>query len=383
MFSAGQTQTRPRARMCEKVVLMKQFLSAGLLIVMAVVPTGCRPAGADASAGGGGPPPTQVVAVAASVQTVAENLSLVGTLAANESVELKSEIDGVVQEILFTEGARVQAGDLLVRLDDSKLSAAVVEAEANFKLSLANHQRAQQLLQDKLISQQEYDQAAATFSVNEAGLELKRRQLKDTRIHAPFAGTISARSISPGQVITRSTTLTWLIDLDPMKAEVTVPERFLGQVQQGQKLAFVVAAFPDRKFTGEVYFISPFVDPATRTALVKALIPNPDAMLKPGMFASMDLTLTLRKEAVVVPESALLQGAERTTVYVVDQENKAQIRPVRPGVRMAGVVEILEGVKAGETVIIEGLQKVRPGGQVAVVAPDAASPAPPARDGPR
>jgi membrane fusion protein, multidrug efflux system len=382
MFSAGQTQTRPRARMCEKVVLMKQFLSAGLLIVMAVVPTGCRPAGADASAGGGGPPPTQVVAVAASVQTVAENLSLVGTLAANESVELKSEIDGVVQEILFTEGARVQAGDLLVRLDDSKLSAAVVEAEANFKLSLANHQRAQQL-QDKLISQQEYDQAAATFSVNEAGLELKRRQLKDTRIHAPFAGTISARSISPGQVITRSTTLTWLIDLDPMKAEVTVPERFLGQVQQGQKLAFVVAAFPDRKFTGEVYFISPFVDPATRTALVKALIPNPDAMLKPGMFASMDLTLTLRKEAVVVPESALLQGAERTTVYVVDQENKAQIRPVRPGVRMAGVVEILEGVKAGETVIIEGLQKVRPGGQVAVVAPDAASPAPPARDGPR
>jgi membrane fusion protein, multidrug efflux system len=201
-------------------------------------------------------------------------------------------------------------------------------------------------------------------------VELKKRQLADARIYAPFEGTISARNVSPGQVITKATALTWLIDLDPMKAEVNVPERFLGQLQTGQKLEFSVAAFAGRKFTGEVYFISPFVEGATRTALVKALIANPDGQLKPGMFASMDLTLTLRENAVVIPEGALLQSGDRTTILVVDAEQKAQIRPVKPGVRLAGVVEIIEGLKAGEMVIVEGLQKARPGGAVKVVSPE-------------
>lgn len=340
-----------------------------VVLAFAVLAGGCKNDSTGAGAVSSGPPPVQVVAVAAKVQPVAETLSLVGTLAANESVEVKAETDGVVEEILFKEGEQAKKGELLVRLDETKLAAAVAEAEANFKLSRANFDRARQLLKDQLISQQEFDQAAATFAVNEAGLELKRRQLADARIYAPFEGTVSARNVSPGQVITKATTLTWLIDLDPMKAEVNVPERFLGQVRVGQQIAFAVAAFPDRKFTGEVYFVSPYVDETTRTALVKALIPNPDGVLKPGMFASMDLTLTLRKEAVVIPETALIQGGERTTVYVVDQEQKAQIRPVKPGVRMAGMVEILEGVKAGEMVITEGLQKARPGGVVKVAPP--------------
>lgn len=330
----------------------------------ALLHAGCDNKPEAAKGPAGGPPPTQVVVATARVQSVAETLSLVGSLAANESVELKAEIDGVIQDIRFKEGERVKKGDLLVVLDESKLAAAVTEGEANFKLSQANFDRAKQLLKDKLISQQEFDQTAATFSVNEAGLELKRRELKDTRIFAPFAGTISARTVSPGQVITKSTTLTWLIDLDPVKAEVNVPERFLGQLKTGQKIEFAVAAFPDRKFSGEVYFVSPFVDNATRTAQVKARIPNPDGLLKPGMFASMDLTLTLRSEAVVIPESALMQSGDRTTVYVVDAAQTAQIRPVKPGVRMAGIVEIEQGVKAGEVVIAEGLQKTRPGGPV-------------------
>ncbi len=332
---------------------------------------GCQPdKSADAKAAPAVLPPTQVVAVAAKAQSVAETLSLVGTLAANESVEIKSETDGVVQEILFKEGEQAKKGDLLVRLDESKLAASVAESEANFKLSRANFDRARQLLKDQLISQQEFDQAAATFSVNEAGLGLKKRELADTRIYAPFEGTVSARTVSPGQVISKSTALTWLIDLDPMKAEVNVPERFLGQLQIGQKLEFSVAAFVGRKFNGEVYFISPFVEGATRTALVKARIANPEGILKPGMFASMDLTLTLRENAVVIPEGALLQSGDRTTILVVDAEQKAQIRPVKPGVRLAGVVEIIEGLKVGEMVIVEGLQKARPGGVVKVVTPE-------------
>ncbi len=334
-------------------------------IAAALLFAGCeKKAPADGGPAAGGPPPTRVIVATAVTRPVAETLSLVGTLAPHESVELQSETEGIVQEIRFEEGQPVRKGDLLVVLDESKAAAALAEAEAYFKLSRANHERAKQLLADKLISQQEFDQAAATFNVNEAGVALKRRQLRDARIRAPFDGVMGARQVSPGQVITKSTTLTWVVDLDPIRAEVQVPERFLGELKAGQKIEFAVAAFPGRRFGGEVYFISPFVDNATRTALVKAFIPNPDGELKPGMFAGMELTLRLKDKAVVIPEAALMQSGDRTTVYVVDKEQKAQMRPVKSGVRMAGVVEITEGLGEGETVIVEGLQKTRPGGPV-------------------
>ncbi len=148
-------------------------------------------------AGPTGPPVVQVVAVEARRQPVAETLSLVGSVAAKEMVDIKSETDGVVQEIRFQEGQRMEKGQLLVQLDESKLAATLAEAEANFKLSRANGERAQQLYKDKLISQQEFDQAAATFSMTQASLDLKKRELKDTRIYAPFSGVVGARYVSP------------------------------------------------------------------------------------------------------------------------------------------------------------------------------------------
>ena len=153
-----------------------------------------------------------------------------------------------MQEILFKEGQSVNRGDLLVRLDETKFAATLAEAEANFKLSQANYDRAKQLLDEKLISRQEFDQTAAQFQVNRAGLDLMQRQLKDTRIHAPFEGVMGARQISPGQVISKNTTLSWLVDLDPIKVEVSVPERYLSQIAIGQAIEFGVAAFPNDRF---------------------------------------------------------------------------------------------------------------------------------------
>jgi membrane fusion protein (multidrug efflux system) len=241
-------------------------------------------------------------------------------------------------------------------------------------LSQANYDRARQLLQDKLISQQEFDQAASTHAVNEASADLKRRQLKDARIYAPFAGIVGARQISPGQVITRSSTLTWLVDLETVKVEVTVPERFLRQVAIGQPLEFSVAAYPDEKFRGEVYFISPQIVEATRTALVKARIPNADAKLRGGMFASMELTLQVRDSAVVIPEPAIMSNGDNFSVFVVDENSNAQVRPIEVGIRLAGRVEVVKGLNAGERVVVEGVQKLRPGGAVKLAPPDAAAP---------
>jgi membrane fusion protein, multidrug efflux system len=334
--------------------------------------TACKP-----KPGAGGPPGSfavQVVAVEARQQPVTDTLGLVGSIAANEIVEIKSETEGIIQEIHFDEGQKVDKGQLLIRLDDTKLAATVAEAESSFKLSQANFERAKQLSEDRLISRQEFDQASATFDLNRATLELKRRQLKDTRIHAPFAGITAARHVSPGQVIARETVLTVLVDLDPVKVEVNVPERFLQQIRVGLPLEFSVAAFAGEKFRGEVYFVSPQINENLRTALVKARIPNPENKLRGGMFASLDLTLQVREAAIVVPEPAIMSNGDQFSVFVVDADSNAQLRPVQVGLRLAGKAEVVKGLKAGEKVVVEGVQKLRPGAPVKLSPPEAEAP---------
>lgn len=351
-----------------------KFIFVFLLAGAALLTAGCS----KKAARGGGPSgfSVQVVVVEAKRQAVSETLSLVGTIAANEMVEIKSETDGTVEEVLFQEGQAVKKGDLLLRLDETKFSTAAAEAEANFQLSHANHERAQQLFHDKLISRQEFDQIAAQFQANRASLELKKRQWRDARIYAPFNGVVSARAISPGQVISKNTTLTWLVDLDTVKVEVNVPERFLSQLKTGQNIDVGVAAYPGRRFTGRVFFIAPFLEPATRTALVKALIANSTRELRPGMFGNLDLTLSVRENAVVIPEAAISQLLEagRARIYTVSQSNTVQIQVVQLGVRLAGQVEILDGLAGGEKVIVEGVQKVGPGATVRFAPPSAATP---------
>jgi membrane fusion protein (multidrug efflux system) len=349
---------------------------AGLMVaVVGLLMAGCKKSGPAGPGGAGGAAAfaAQAVVVEARMQPVTEGLSLVGSLAADEMVELKSETEGTVQEILFTEGQLVKAGDLLVRLDETKFAAVMAEAEANFKVSAANYERAKKLHEDRLISKQEFEQNAASFQAARASLDLKQRQLKDARIVAPFSGIVSGRRISPGQVIDKNTLLTVLVDLDPVKVEFNVPERFAGQLRVGQRISVKLAAFPGRLFDGEVYFIAPYVDEASRSAQLKARIPNPQGDLKPGMFANLDLALQVKPQAVVVPESSVIASGDRTMVYVVDAQDTAQIRPVRLGLRQAGLVEIVEGLAAGERVVAEGIQKVRPGGKVKASAPAAAA----------
>lgn len=344
-----------------------------LALVALAVLSACKKPDAAKAAGPQTMPPTQVVAVEARRESVAESLSLVGTLTANEWVEIKAELEATVVEIGFDEGKPVTKGQLLFRLDESKLTTALAEAEVNLKLSKVNYDRAQQLLRDKTISQQEFDQLASRYESMQAAIAVRQRELKDTKIHAAFAGVMGARNVSSGQVIKKDTVLGQLVDLNPVKVEVSVPERFLSLLKLDQTIELRVAAFPGRTFKGQVYFIAPQVETSTRTALVKAKIANSDFALKPGMFANLDLTLQLRADAVVVPEPAIMVNADRATLYIVDKDMNAQIRPVKLGVRAAGVVEILSGVEAGQLVIVEGVQKVRPGAKVKPAGPEAAA----------
>lgn len=343
-------------------------------ILAATVVSGCKKAdsaAAGAKAGGFG---VQVVAVPVRNQAVSESVSLVGSVVPNEMIEVKSETDGIVREIRFQEGERVAKGELLVSLDDTKAVAQLNESAARQKLAQTSLARVDQLYQGRLIAQAEYDTATAEAAEKAAVVDVKRRELKDTRVIAPFAGITGARLISPGQVINKASTLTWLVDLDTVKVEVEVPERYLSQLKIGQPVEFRVAAFPKDSFKGEVYFIAPQLNAATRTALIKARIPNADAKLRGGMFANLDLSLQLRDSALVIPEPAIINNGDITMVFAITSTNTAVMKPVKTGIRLAGRVEILSGLAEGEMVVVEGVQKLRPGVPVILSAPSAAAP---------
>lgn len=342
---------------------ISSLVQIGLVALVATAGAGCG----KKAKGPGGPPPGTAMRVRAETALVGpleESIALVASVSANESIEVKSEVDGLVHSVNFKEGQPVQKGDLLVTLDQSKLAATVAQAEANFRLAQLTRERAETMLKNDTISQQEYDQATSTFQVNEATLELSRQQLKDTKVTAPFEGITGARLVSPGQVISKSTVLTTLVDVTPVKVEIQVPERFLGQLKIGQAIAFRVPAYPGETFRGEVYFINSQVDLASRTVLVKATQANEDGRLRPGMYGSLDLILVAKDAAVTVPESAVLRNGDQAFLYTISPENTAQMMPVELGSRQPGRVEVLSGLQGGETVIFEGTQKIGPGSPV-------------------
>jgi membrane fusion protein (multidrug efflux system) len=307
---------------------------------------------------------TQVVVVNAEHAPMNESLSLVGIVRANESVDIKAQVAGVIETIGFEEGRPVEKGALLIELDTDKLRASLDQAEANQRLAESKFARARDLAQSRGVTLQELEEASATFDASRANVDFYKRQIEEMRIVAPFSGVIGARLISPGQVVAPQQMLTTIVDLDPVKVELNVPQQSINRVEIGEKIELRVPALPGEKFAGEVYFIAPQLDPMTGAGVVKARVKNADVRLKPGMFANLDLTLKIKEASVTIPEPCLIPQGEEAMVYTVDEQMIARMRRVRPGLRKAGRVEILEGLAPGERVILEGWQKMRPGGKV-------------------
>lgn len=343
--------------------MILRHLLYSMIVLTVVAAAGCGP---DKKAAGKmmGGFPTSVVAAPVTQEKIEDRISLVGNLQADESVEIKNQIAGVIEEIGFSEGQAVKQGQMLFMIDASKLKASLSQAQANLGLAQTTFDRLSTLIKANAISQQEYDQAQSDLQSRKAQIELINAQLKEAIISATFDGVMGERKVSLGQFVNQGTTLTYLIQQNPMKAEFRIPERFLGQLKEGQGIEVRVAAYPDDSFKGEVYFIDPQVEELTRTALIKAKLPNPEGKLKRGMFANLNLIVSTREQALVVPETALIPKSEDVFVFVVDGENKAQMKKVKVGIRLVGKVEILEGLKAGDNVIVEGYQKIGPGSLV-------------------
>lgn len=293
-----------------------------------------------------------------------ETLNLVGSLAANESAEIRPELAGVIRRIDFEEGGVVQSGDPMLHLDDTELQAQLAQVEARFELARLNVERSGNLSESRTIPQSEYDRARSEFAATEAERRLLRTRLDRTVLRAPFDGTAGSRTLSPGDYVTPSVVITTVNDLSRLKVDFQVPERFLAKVRPGSLVTASVRSTltgEAKAIAGRVYFVSSTIDRLTRSFEVKALLDDPDSSLRPGMFANIRLVLDERAGVLTVPEGALLADGRGLQVILVgerDGQSVARYVPVRTGLRTRGLVEIepLEGdIADGSRVVASGV----------------------------
>lgn len=341
--------------------IQKEKFITILCLLMVLSVSGCLKKAGNKHSGGRA---VNVVAFETKEAPISDKISLVGSMAANEFVEIKSEIDGTIEKINFDEGQFVQKGRVIFQINQKKLQAVLAQAQANLKLAQTTAKRYKALVETKAVSQQEYDQAIATLEANHATVDLSREQLEDAAIEAPFEGVMGERLVSEGQFITKGASLGFLVSQNPMKAKFNVPERFLSKVKIAQNIQIRVAAYPGEYFAGEIYFISPKIDEQTRTALVKATVPNPESKLRAGMFANLDLIIDVRDKAIVIPETALVAMGDTVSVFIIDDENSVTLRLIKTGIRLDGTVEVIDGLSPSERIVTEGHQKLRDGAKV-------------------
>ena len=279
-----------------------------LLLSLAACSGGDAP---DTSEGAGGPPggmALPVEAVTVKAEPLQAGITTVGTLRADESVVIRPEINGRLVAVHFEEGQRVAQGARLFSMDASVTEADLREAQANYENARRGNERATDLGARQLLSRSDVDTARAQLGVTQARVASARAQLEKTTIVAPFNGVIGLREVSVGEVLSPGQALVNLVRLDPMEVDFSLPEGELASVAAGQPVRLTVDAFPGQAFTGEVMAIEPVIDVNSRSAKVRARVPNPDYLLRPGLFARVTLEVgDAGASAIVIPEQALLQ----------------------------------------------------------------------------
>jgi membrane fusion protein (multidrug efflux system) len=321
-----------------------------------------RGGGADA-----GVVPVEVGRVEAT--SIADDAQAVGSVRAHQGVMLRPEVSGRISKINFRDGQRVRRGQLLVQLDDTLQGAQLQQAQAQASIARTNLQRNRELVAQNFVSASVVDQSAAALEVAEAQVALAQAQLARMRIVAPFDGVAGISNVNLGDYVKDGADLVNIEDTSSMWVDFRLAERFLASLKTGQNVEVQLDAMPDRKFTGEVEAIDALLDANGRSLLVRARLRNPGGELRSGMFARARVVFSMRANALVVPEEALVpQGGKQYLVKVVDGPNGkvAQRLEARIGLRLPGKAEILEGVRAGDMVVTAGQARLMRGDAVPV-----------------
>jgi membrane fusion protein (multidrug efflux system) len=301
--------------------------------------------------------PISVDVAAVTTGAVTTRINSVGSLLADKSVTIQPEIAGIVAQVGFSEGSKVQANDILIELDSTILSAELARAEATLALQQQNYSRALTLAAQGSGTTRARDEATAALSTARAELQLSKARLEKATIRAPFAGIVGLSTVTPGRFVAVGERIVNLESINPIKVDFRIPENFLSQLKIGQTIAVTVDAFPNAAFQGTVYAMDPLVDVNGRAVKLRARIANEDGGLKPGLFARVALTLQERPNAMLVPEAALVPQGNDQFVYRV-QDGKVQLIKIRTGERRDAQVEVLEGLAVGDLVVVAGQQKL-------------------------
>lgn len=298
---------------------------------------------------------------------IVQHIQSVGTLLARESVTIVSETDRRLVTIACEEGATVARGDLLFKLDDSELQADLTRLGIRQRNLGDTAKRQQELFTANTSSRQELDRAQADFDLVTSEIARLRIDIAKTEIRAPFAGVIGLRRVSEGAFVGKNTPLTTLQDLGALRVDFTLPERYADEVRAGLPFTFTVASSA-RRFEGQITAIEPQIDAATRSLVVRGLVPNPDRRLTPGSFANIELALAPTDDGILIPSAALVPSLKGQSVWLV-LNGKATLRDVATGLRTEDNVQIIEGLRPGDTVLVSNLLRLRPGAAVQVLEP--------------
>lgn len=304
----------------------------------------------------------EVEAVEMDYETIDDEIFSSGTIQANEVVELSAEASGIVTDIYFEEGREVQEGELLLKINDSELQAQKQRAEFRLNLAEQREDRQRRLLERGGISQEDYDATLNEVNVLRSEIQLINAQIEKTEIRAPFSGLIGLKYISVGSYIGPNTRIASLQEVDPIKIDFSVPERYISRVTVGDDINFTVQGV-DSTFTGEVYAIEPRINTETRTLQIRAISDNSGQLLYPGAFANITLILDEIDDALMVPSISIIPGLNSQKVFVVN-EGVVEEKFIQSGIRNSEKVQVVDGLQQGDVVLTTGLLQVRPGMQV-------------------
>jgi membrane fusion protein (multidrug efflux system) len=318
------------------------------------------PKGGPGGFAGGAP---LVVVVPAGVHTFTDGLQAIGTAQARESVVLTPKVADTIRRLRFDSGDRVRRGQALVEMSSVEQAADLAEARAANDAAQEELRRYQELYDRGFASQARLDTVRAAADAAQARLNAGSSRIEDRTIRAPFAGVVGLRTASPGQFMRPGDQIGTLDDISEIKLDFDVPETQIARVAEGVAIVARTAAYPDRTFTGTISNVDSRVNPSTRTVRVRAMLPNPDEIIRPGMLMTVEVRSNPR-QALAIPEIAILDQADGSHAWrVVTREGAqvAELAPIQTGQRAGGMAEVLSGLEIGDQVIVEGVQSVRPG----------------------
>ena len=309
-------------------------------------------------------PPTPVETAPVQSQRVRDQFRALGGIEADETVQIVSEVSGIVRRLTFTEGQPVGRGALIASLDDREIEADAARADAQRNQAKANAGRAVRLAEQNLISTQQLEDLRTSLAVAEANAASARAKYEKTRIRAPFGGLLGRRRVSPGAYVRAGDPITELARVQDVRVNFSAPERYLKQLRRGIPVEVTTPAFPNEMFVGKVTVVDPIIDPASRTVQLVARIPNPGLKLKPGMSANVSVTFGERATALVVPDEAVFAEGNENFVYVVKPDSTVTRTAIVLGTRDSMRVEVVRGLQPGQQVVRAGHQKLYEGAKV-------------------